>query len=192
MQLNRIKNPNWQPVAYLQAWPRIWTRDGREQIQQVARAGWVPWHTVLMVQLKLQLNCLLINQTFVGLKSRDKMLQGAIQRSCMPKLLRFLGNETIYIQWKNSFICYLRRIRCIFNNLLGNNCSYVLTSEKSSLTHNKIAINTQNTETCGIYQIQPEGKTRIAIRCQCVQLTFFTALALAPLLDHRQDLETNN
>ena len=28
-----------QPVGYLQAWPRIWTRDDREQIQQVARAG---------------------------------------------------------------------------------------------------------------------------------------------------------
>ena len=36
------KNPNWLktvPVGYLQAWPRIWTQDDREQIQQVARAG---------------------------------------------------------------------------------------------------------------------------------------------------------
>ena len=28
-----------QPVGYLKAWPRIWTRDDREQIQQMARAG---------------------------------------------------------------------------------------------------------------------------------------------------------
>ena len=39
---NRIqKNPNWlkaAPVGYLPAWPRIWTLDDREQIQQAARA----------------------------------------------------------------------------------------------------------------------------------------------------------
>ena len=28
-----------QPVGYLQAWSRIWTRDDRERIQEVARAG---------------------------------------------------------------------------------------------------------------------------------------------------------
>ena len=28
-----------QTVGYLQGWPRIWTRDDWEQIQQVARAG---------------------------------------------------------------------------------------------------------------------------------------------------------
>ena len=27
-----------QPVGYLQAWPRIWTLDDQEQIQQAARA----------------------------------------------------------------------------------------------------------------------------------------------------------
>ena len=31
-----------QPVGYLQAWPRISTRDDRQQIQQVARAGLEP------------------------------------------------------------------------------------------------------------------------------------------------------
>ena len=31
-----------QPVGYLKAWLRIWTRDNHEQIQQVASsAGWV-------------------------------------------------------------------------------------------------------------------------------------------------------
>ena len=42
---NRITNPNGReaaPVGYLQAWPRIWTRDDREQIQQVARPGIKP------------------------------------------------------------------------------------------------------------------------------------------------------
>ena len=36
-----LKTPtgSWQPVDYLQVWPRIWTRDDSEQIQQVARAG---------------------------------------------------------------------------------------------------------------------------------------------------------
>ena len=44
MQHNRIKNPTGrrQPVGYLQAWPRIWTRYDREQIQLVARAGLEP------------------------------------------------------------------------------------------------------------------------------------------------------
>ena len=28
-----------KPAGYLQAWPRIWTRDYREQIQVVVRAG---------------------------------------------------------------------------------------------------------------------------------------------------------
>ena len=39
MQHNRIKTTTGrrQPVGYLQAWPRIWTRDDRAQIQQVAR-----------------------------------------------------------------------------------------------------------------------------------------------------------
>ena len=39
---NRVKNPNWPdaaPAGYLQAWPRIWTRDYREQIQLAVRAG---------------------------------------------------------------------------------------------------------------------------------------------------------
>ena len=51
---NRIqKNPNWleaAPVGYLQAWPRIWTRDDREQIQQVARAGLEPGTAGLRVR----------------------------------------------------------------------------------------------------------------------------------------------
>ena len=28
-----------KPAGYLQTWPRIWTRDYREQIQVVVRAG---------------------------------------------------------------------------------------------------------------------------------------------------------
>ena len=51
---NRIqKNPNWleaAPVGYLQAWPRIWTRDDQEQIQQVARAGLEPGTAALRVR----------------------------------------------------------------------------------------------------------------------------------------------
>ena len=42
IERNGIKNPNWREAAqvgYLQALPRIWTRDDREQFQQVARAG---------------------------------------------------------------------------------------------------------------------------------------------------------
>ena len=46
MEHNRIKTltptSGRQPVGYLQAWPRTWTRDDREQIQQVARAGLEP------------------------------------------------------------------------------------------------------------------------------------------------------
>ena len=34
----RIQLVGGQPVGYLQAWPRISTRDDRENIQQVARA----------------------------------------------------------------------------------------------------------------------------------------------------------
>ena len=51
---NRIqKNCNWQeaaPVGYLQAWPRIWTQDDREQIQQVAKAGIEPGTAGLRVR----------------------------------------------------------------------------------------------------------------------------------------------
>ena len=51
---NRIqKNPTWQEAAtvgYSQAWPRIWTRDDREQIQQVARAGLEPGTAGLRVR----------------------------------------------------------------------------------------------------------------------------------------------
>ena len=51
---NRIqKNCNWQeaaPVGYLQAWPRIWTQDDREQIKQVARAGIEPGTAGLRVR----------------------------------------------------------------------------------------------------------------------------------------------
>ena len=39
-----------QPVGYLQAWPRIWTRDDRAQIQQVARAGLEPGTAGLWVR----------------------------------------------------------------------------------------------------------------------------------------------
>ena len=39
-----------QPVGYLQAWPRIWTRDDREQIQKVARAEHEPGTAGLRVQ----------------------------------------------------------------------------------------------------------------------------------------------
>ena len=42
IELNRVKNPNWsggKPAGYLQAWPRIWTWDYREQIQLAVRAG---------------------------------------------------------------------------------------------------------------------------------------------------------
>ena len=51
---NRIqKNCDWQeaaPVGYLQAWPRIWTQDDREQIKQVARAGIEPGTAGLRVR----------------------------------------------------------------------------------------------------------------------------------------------
>ena len=38
------KKKTWrrQPVGYLQAWLRIWTRDDQEQIQQVAKVGLEP------------------------------------------------------------------------------------------------------------------------------------------------------
>ena len=42
IKLNRVKNPNrpeTNQLAILQAWPRIWTRDYREQIQLTVRAG---------------------------------------------------------------------------------------------------------------------------------------------------------
>ena len=43
MQINMtgLKTPTGrrQPVGYLQVWPKIWTWDDQEQIQQVARAG---------------------------------------------------------------------------------------------------------------------------------------------------------
>ena len=39
-----------KPVGYLQAWPRIWTRDYREQVQQVVRAGLELWASKLQVQ----------------------------------------------------------------------------------------------------------------------------------------------
>ena len=39
-----------QPVGYLKAWPRIWTRDDREQVQQVARAGLEPGTAGLQVR----------------------------------------------------------------------------------------------------------------------------------------------
>ena len=47
-----IKTPTGrrQPGGYLQVWPRIWTQDDREQIQQVARAGLEPGNTGLWVQ----------------------------------------------------------------------------------------------------------------------------------------------
>ena len=41
IKLNRVKNPNWPEtnrLAILQAWPRIWTRDYREQIKLAVRA----------------------------------------------------------------------------------------------------------------------------------------------------------
>ena len=52
MQHNRIRNPNQQrqPVGYLQAWPKIWTLDNQEQIQQVARVGLVPGTARLQVR----------------------------------------------------------------------------------------------------------------------------------------------
>ena len=37
-----VQNPNWweaNRLAVLQAWPRIWTRDYREQIQLAVTAG---------------------------------------------------------------------------------------------------------------------------------------------------------
>ena len=40
MKNNIAKNPNWlNQWAFLQAWPRIWTQDYREQIQLAVRAG---------------------------------------------------------------------------------------------------------------------------------------------------------
>ena len=39
-----------QPVGYLQVWPRIWTRDNRVQIQQVATAGLEPGTAGLRVR----------------------------------------------------------------------------------------------------------------------------------------------
>ena len=47
---NKVKNPNWQEAAgwlRLQAWPRIWTWEDQEQIQQVARVGLKPGTTEL-------------------------------------------------------------------------------------------------------------------------------------------------
>ena len=42
-QNNKVKNPNarvgGEPVGYLQAWRRIWTRDNKEQIQLAVRGG---------------------------------------------------------------------------------------------------------------------------------------------------------
>ena len=35
----KIPTGRRQPVGYLQAWPRIWIQEDREQIQQVARVG---------------------------------------------------------------------------------------------------------------------------------------------------------
>ena len=51
-QQNRIKTLTGrrQPVGHLQAWPRIRTRDDREQIQQVARAGLEPGTAGLRVR----------------------------------------------------------------------------------------------------------------------------------------------
>ena len=46
----RIQLVGGQPVGYLQAWPRISTRDDREQIQQVARAGLEPGTAGLRVR----------------------------------------------------------------------------------------------------------------------------------------------
>ena len=43
IKLNRVKNLNWpgtnRLAIWLQAWPSIWTRDYREQIQLAVRAG---------------------------------------------------------------------------------------------------------------------------------------------------------
>ena len=41
---DRNKKKPWrrQPVGYLQAWLRIWTRDDQEQIQQVVKVGLEP------------------------------------------------------------------------------------------------------------------------------------------------------
>ena len=39
---NTVKNPNWleaDQLVILHAWPRIWSRDYREQIQQAVRVG---------------------------------------------------------------------------------------------------------------------------------------------------------
>ena len=41
IELKRVKNPQLaggKPVGHLQVWPRIWTRDYREQIQQAVKA----------------------------------------------------------------------------------------------------------------------------------------------------------
>ena len=45
MQIEHNRNKKTrrrQPVGYLQAWLRIWTRDNQEQIQQVAKVGLKP------------------------------------------------------------------------------------------------------------------------------------------------------
>ena len=39
-----------KPAGYLQAWPRIWTRNDREQIQQVVRASFELGASELQVQ----------------------------------------------------------------------------------------------------------------------------------------------
>ena len=39
-----------KPAGYLQAWPRIWTRDYREQIQLAVRAGLEQGASELQVQ----------------------------------------------------------------------------------------------------------------------------------------------
>ena len=46
----KIPTGRRQPVGYLQVWPRIWTQNNREQIQQVARVGLEPGTAGLWVR----------------------------------------------------------------------------------------------------------------------------------------------
>ena len=50
IRLLKIPTGRRHPVGYLQAWPRIWTREDREQILQVARAWLEPGTAGLRVR----------------------------------------------------------------------------------------------------------------------------------------------
>ena len=99
IELNMVKNPNW-PAGYLQAWLRIWTRDYREQIQLVVRAGLELSAYALQVQLSnysatLPL-CLLvrfhrITQSYHR-KRKIKITVSAINYLTSPQIVLLMAN----------------------------------------------------------------------------------------------------